>query len=220
MILSGEPTFNGFIKLDDSATWMGMTDQVLKTGHAVASQPPGTYGSMLGAYLAGGEPVGGMLPWGIAHQVVGQDLAWEFQPYMAFLGAMIALAGWSMARPLVRSRPLRALVVFIAAQAALIYGYSLWGGVKEMAAAAILLASLACVIPILEGEARIRTFLPLAAAAFALLGIDGFGRRGLAAGDPARRRLLHAADLAAPGQPEPAHRPRARGARARGVPGH
>jgi hypothetical protein len=175
VLLSGEPTFNGFVKLDDSATWMGMTDQVLKTGHAVATLPSGTYASMLGAYLNGGEPVGAMLPWGIAHQIVGQDLGWEFQPYMAFLAGMLTLAGSAIARPLVRSPVMRALVVFIAAQAALIYGYSLWGGIKEVAAAALLVTSVACVIPILEGEARIRTFLPLAAAAFALLGIDGIG---------------------------------------------
>lgn len=175
VLFSGEPTFTGFIKLDDTATWMGMTDQVLKTGHSLSSLAPSTYAAMLGAYLTGGEPVGSMLPWGIAHQIVGQDLAWEFQPYLGFLAGMISLTAWSIARPLVRSPGLRALVAFIAAQAALLYGYSLWGGIKEVAAALLLIVGVASLIPVLESQARIRSFLPLAAATFAILGINGYG---------------------------------------------
>jgi hypothetical protein len=174
VLFSGDPTFTGFIKLDDTATWMGMTDQVLKTGHAISSLPLSTYEAMLGAYLRGGEPVGSLLPWGIAHQIVGQDLAWEFQPYLAFLGAMMALAAWTIARPFVRSTAVRGLVAFVAAQAALIYGYSLWGGIKEVAAALLVVVSAACLIPIFESGARVRSFLPLAAATFGMLGINGY----------------------------------------------
>src|SRR5579884_1168668 len=116
-----------------------------------------------------------MLPWGIAHEIVGQDLAWLFQPYLAFLGGMMAMTVWAITRPLIRLRILRAAVAFIAAQAALTYGYSLWGGIKEMAAALILLVSFACVVPVVESGARIRSFLPLAVATFAMLGVDGYG---------------------------------------------
>jgi hypothetical protein len=175
VLLSGEPTFTGFVKLDDTATWMAMTDRVLSHGHDLSGLAPSSYQTTLHFYLTGGEPVGAMLPWGIGHQLVGQDLAWVFQPYLAFLGAMLALSAWSIVGPLVRSRWLRALVVFIAAQAALIYGYSLWGGIKEMAAACLLALSVACTIPVIERRARVRSFLPLAAASFAMLGVYGFG---------------------------------------------
>ena len=174
VLFSGEPTFNGFIKLDDTATWMGMTDQVLRTGHDITHLAPSTYAAMLGAYLTGGEPVGSMLPWGITHQIVGQDLAWEFQPYVAFLAGMISMTAWSIARPFVRLTPLRALVAFIAAQAALIYGYSLWGGIKEVAAALVLLVIAASAVPIIQTGARIRSFFPLGVAVFAMLGVDGY----------------------------------------------
>ncbi|HTX30128.1 MAG TPA: hypothetical protein VMD09_02020 [Solirubrobacteraceae bacterium] len=174
VLLSGEPTFTGFIKLDDTSTWMGMTDQVLKTGHNIASLPPSTYEAMLGAYLTGGEPLGSMLPWGIANHIVGQDLAWEFQPYIAFLAGMISMVGWAIARPFIRNRALRGAVVFIAAQATLIYGYSLWGGIKEVAAALVLLVIAASIVPILESGARIRSFLPLGVAVFAMLGVNGY----------------------------------------------
>ena len=59
-------------------------------------------------YLNGGEPVGALLPWGIGHRLVGQDLAWVFQPYLALLGAMVSLSLWPIVGPLIRSRPLRA----------------------------------------------------------------------------------------------------------------
>jgi hypothetical protein len=175
VLFSGEPTFTGFIKLDDTATWMAMTDRVLGFGHDLSGLAPSTYEATLHFYLTGGEPVGAMLPSGIAHQLVGQDLAWEFQPYVAFLGAMLGLAGWSITAPLVRSRPLRALIVFIAAQAALLYGYSLWGGIKEVAAAWLLALTVACTVPVFEAHARPRSFLPLAAASFAMLGVLGYG---------------------------------------------
>jgi len=175
VFLSGEPTLTGYVKLDDTATWMAMTDRVLSHGHDLSGLAPSTYEATLHFYLTGGEPVGAMLPWGIGHQLVGQDLAWVFQPYLALLGAMLALCAWSIIGPLVRSRPLRALLVFVAAQSALIYGYSLWGGIKEVAAAWLLALSVACAVPVFEGRARVRAFLPLAAASFAMLGVLGFG---------------------------------------------
>ena len=52
---------------------------------------------------------------------------------MALLAALLALALWSLARPLVASPALRAAVAFVAAQPALLFGYYLWGGVKEVA---------------------------------------------------------------------------------------
>jgi hypothetical protein len=175
VFLTGEPTFTGYVKLDDTATWMTMTDRVLSHGHDLSGLAPSTYSTTLGFYLTGGEPVGAMLPWGIGHQLVGQDLAWVFQPYLAFLGGMLALSLWPIIGPLVRARPLRAFVVFIAAQAALLYGYSLWGGIKEVAAAWLVALTVASVIPVIEAQARLRSFLPLAAATFAMLGVLGYG---------------------------------------------
>jgi hypothetical protein len=175
VIFSGEPTFTGFIKLDDTSTWLAMTDRVLSHGHSLAGLPLSTYEATLYYNLAGAEPVGSLLAWGIGHQIVGQDLAWTFQPYLAFLGAMTALAGWSLVRLLVRSRVLCGFVVFVAAQATLIYGYSLWGGVKEVAAAWALAVTAAATMPIFDSGARVRSFLPLAAGVFATLGVLGWG---------------------------------------------
>ena len=175
VLLTGDPTFTGYIKLDDTATWMAMTDWVLSHGHTLSGLPPSTFETTLSAYLNGGEPVGALLPWGIGHRLVGQDLAWVFQPYLALLGAMVSLSLWPIAGQLIRSRALRALVVFVAAQSALLYGYSLWGGVKELAAAWVFPLTVACAIPVIEQRARPRSFIPLAVACFAMLSVLAYG---------------------------------------------
>jgi hypothetical protein len=175
VLATGDPTFTGYVKLDDTATWMAMTDGVLAHGHSLAHLAPSTYQATLGAYLGGGEPVGALLPWGIGHQLAGQDLAWTFQPYLALLGAMLALSLWPLADRLVPSPRLRALVVFAAAQSALIYGYSLWGGIKELAAAVMLPLVVASAIPVLEQRARVRSFVPLAIACLAMLSVLAYG---------------------------------------------
>ena len=42
VLLSGQATFTGFIKLDDTSTWLGFTDQVMSHGREVASVPQST----------------------------------------------------------------------------------------------------------------------------------------------------------------------------------
>ena len=66
--------------------------------------------------------------------------------------ALLTLALWSLARPLIASARLRAATAFIAAQPALLYGYYLWGGIKEIAAAALV----ASVAGLLGASARRR----------------------------------------------------------------
>jgi hypothetical protein len=169
IVLSGRATFAGFIRLDDTATWLAMTDRVLEHGRSLAGLAPSSYSATLGDYLAQGYPVGSFLPLGIGHELLGQDSAWLFQPYVAFLGAMLALGGYALLAPLVRSSPARAAAAFVAAQPALLYAYTLWGGVKEIAAAALLALTAALVAPVVKAAAPVRAALPLAVATAAVL---------------------------------------------------
>src|SRR5205823_14342514 len=104
----------------------------------LAGLQPSTYEAALDVNLAHGYPLGSFLPLGIGSKLTGQDAAWLFQPYLAFLAAALALSLYSLLEPVVRSPRLRALAAFVAAQPALLYAYSLWGGIKELAAAALL----------------------------------------------------------------------------------
>lgn len=171
VILSGNATFAGYIKLDDTATWLAFTDRLLDNGRNVAGLAPSSYEATLGVNLPGGYPVGAFPPLGVAHELLGTDSAWLFQPYVAFLAAMLALGIYALMGRAIEARPLRALATVVAAQPALLYGYSLWGGVKEVATAALLVLMAALTPGAWQHGTRARGILPLAVATAALLGV-------------------------------------------------
>jgi hypothetical protein len=175
VVLSGEPTFTGYIKLDDTATWLALTDRIMEHGRNLSGLPQSSYEATLAFNIGGGYPIGAFLPLGVGRALVGQDAAWVFQPYMAFLAAMLATTFYAIAAPVLSSRPLRALAAFIASQAALLFGYYLWGGVKEVAAAWTLGLIGVVAIPTLRSRGAVRSVLPLAAASAATLAILSFG---------------------------------------------
>jgi hypothetical protein len=170
VVLSGEATFAGYIKLDDTATWLALTDRVLEHGRSLAGLPPSSYEATLDNYLAAGTPVGANLPLGIGAQIVRTDAAWVFQPYLAFLAAMLALSLYALVARLIASPRLRALAVLVATQAALLYAYSLWGSIKELAAAAIVALTAALALPLLE-RTGLRSVVPAAIASAALVAV-------------------------------------------------
>lgn len=175
IVLSGQATFAGYIKLDDTATWMAFTDRLMEHGRSASGLAPSTYEATIAVNLPQGYPVGAFLPLGVGRVLVGQDLAWLVQPYMATLAAILALALASISRPFVASSRPRALVAFIAAQPALLFAYSLWGGIKEVAAA-LMIAVLAATVPISATQwSRPGRLLVTAIAGAALLGVLGAG---------------------------------------------
>ena len=175
VLLSGQATFAGYIKLDDTATFLAFTDRVMEHGRSLAGLAPSSYMRALAVNIPQGYPLGAFLPLGIGTHLVGTDPAWLYQPCIAFFAAMLALALAALLAPLVRSGRLRALAAFVAAQATLIFGYSLWGGLKEVAATFLVVAA-AAFVPIALGELdSARRLLPFAftsAALFAVLNVS------------------------------------------------
>jgi hypothetical protein len=172
VLATGRATFAGYITLDDTASWLGFTDRLLDHGRTLSGLPPSSFEAMLDYYWKQyGYPVGIFPPLGIGHVLLGTDAAWLFQPYVAFLAGLLALGLYSVAAGLVESRPWRALAAFVAAQPALLYGYSQWGGVKELGTAAMLALTAALVPTALRDGARVRNLVPLAVATSAVIGI-------------------------------------------------
>ena len=175
VILSGSPTFAGYIKLDDTSTWLALTDRVMEHGRSLAGLEPSTYQATLNANLPSGYPIGVFLPFGTAQKLVGGDLAWVFQPYLSFLAAMLSLCLWQIAGGVLRRPGLRALAVFVAAQPALLFGYALWGGVKELGAAVFVALAAALAPAVVRADALRREAVVLALAAGALVGVLSLG---------------------------------------------
>jgi hypothetical protein len=99
--------------------------------------------------------------------LLSYDIAWLYQPYLTFLAALLALCLYAVLEGPIPSRGLRALAAAVAAQPALLYGYALWGGIKELAGA-WLLALIAALLP-WTIRRRPRAAIPLGAAAATLL---------------------------------------------------
>jgi hypothetical protein len=178
VLLSGQATFTGFIKLDDISTWLGFTDQVMSHAREVANLPKSTYALVQQTNIGTGYPLGSFIPLGVGRALVDIDAAWVFQPYLAVCGAMVALCGYALLAPVLASARLRALAASIGALSALLFGYSLWGGIKEMTLAFLLVLTVALAVDVLpRRDFRAREIVPLALAAGAV--IDAFGPGGI-----------------------------------------
>ena len=175
VLLSGEATFAGYIKLDDTATFLALTDRILEHGSSLSGLAPSSYEATLAVNLGHSYPAGALLPFGIARDLVGVDGAWVYQPYLAFAAALLAVVLYGVTASVIGSRGLRAVLSVVAAQPALLYGYALWGGIKELVAAP-LVALLAALIPgSVERLATPRRLLPPAFAAAAVVGVLSLG---------------------------------------------
>jgi hypothetical protein len=151
VVLSGSATWAGYVKLDDTATWLALVDRTLTAGHTLAGLAPSTYTDTLAAYLTNGYPVGSFLPLGLGHAFLAADIAWLTDPWMAFAGAMLALSLHRIAARALRGDAPRwqaPAIAALAAQPALLYGYYLWGGMKEMTGA-MLVAAFASTVPLM-----------------------------------------------------------------------
>jgi hypothetical protein len=174
VVLSGDATFAGYVKLDDTATFLALTDRAMEHGRSLEGLEPSSYEATLAVNLPF-YPLGSLLPLGIGASIVGQDGAWVFQPYLAFLAALLALSLYRLAALVVASRPACTIAAFLAAQAALLYGYSLWGGIKEVAAAALVALAAALAGGTLGTRNSAFALVPLGVAAAALVGVLSIG---------------------------------------------
>jgi hypothetical protein len=174
VVLSGEATVAGYVKLDDTASWLGITAWILDNGLSLDGLPPSSYEAMLDFYIGSDYPVGAFVPFALGSELLGQDVAWLYQPWVAFAAAQLALTLYVLGESLIESRTARAVAAFVAAQPALLFGFALWGGAKEVAAAWTL-ALLAALAPkAIEGP--LRNVVPaaiVAAATLAILSVGG-----------------------------------------------
>lgn len=137
-LVIGEATWAGFIKLDDTATWMALTDHVFESGRGLGQLPPSTHNQVLIDYLGGSYPIGGFVPAALMAKISGQDVAFTMQPSMAFAAATLASGLFELARRLLRGALLPAAIAIVASLSSILLGYYFWGGVKELVTAALL----------------------------------------------------------------------------------
>lgn len=176
-LLTGSTTFAGFIKLDDGAQWMAMADRLVDGGRSALGMSPSTHEATVAVNMAPPYPVGAFPPMSVGAQALGTDPMWLMQPYMAWLGALLAVTLAGMLASMVPRPGPRAWAVFIAAQPALLLGFSLWGAVKESALAPLVALVAVLVTSVGRVDDRrltwIRALIPLAVALGAVVLVAG-----------------------------------------------
>ena len=158
--LSGAPTWAGFVKLDDTPDWMALGDRLANVGATTDGLAHSTYGVLMQELIAGGYPLGSFADLGVVSRLLGQDSAFVIQPFMATLAGILAFALYAVTQGLIRSDRWRAAVAAVAASSTLLFGYTLWGGLKEVTLA-FLLAT--CCVVMVQGRDDARPLLGQAA---------------------------------------------------------
>jgi hypothetical protein len=174
VVLSGDATFAGYTVLGDTSVHFVLIDRLMSHGHDLSGLAPSSYRAALSSYFDSAYPVGAHVALGSVRPLVGQDVSAVFQPFLAFMSALTALTLYELAGSFVASRPVRALIAFVGSQPALVFAYSLQGGIKEIATV-LVIALVVVTIPIaLRDEGDLRRLLPLAVASAAGLAVLGF----------------------------------------------
>jgi len=171
VVLSGEATWAGYNKLNDLSTWLSLVDQALAHGRTVSDLPPSTYSLILSHYLTVGYPIGSFLPLGLGHALLGIDIAWLADPWMAFSASMLAVALYGCARRTLPRTPTwhASVIAALASVSTLLYGYYLWGGIKEQVSATLIATAAVTAPLVLGGRRRVRAGVPAALVVWAII---------------------------------------------------
>ena len=167
IVLSGKPGFTGYAHIVDTSYELDLAVHLAHSGRSIPAAETSAYQVVLHKYLGTGYPGGGPWTLGALSNLTPIDLSWLYQPFLAFVAAMSALSLYSLLGRLVVPRGIRALGAFVAAQANVLTGYALTGGIKELCTSCFLLltgALLAHVAPRLR-PGRGLVAVPVALAA-------------------------------------------------------
>jgi hypothetical protein len=132
VVLSGSASFAGYTILGDTAVHFVLADRIASEGTSVAGLDPSSYRETLAAYFASGYPLGGHAAIAAVRPLSFTDVAWVYQPFLAFIAASLALTLVGLMNGIVESRWRRAAIAALAAQPALVYAFAMQGSVKEL----------------------------------------------------------------------------------------
>jgi hypothetical protein len=166
VVLSGNATFLGYFILNDSAVHFALTDQLLAHGPSLTSLAPSAYSVILHGYMGTSYPTGADVALGAIRPLVGQDVAWIFQPFLAVAMALGCVAISELLDKVVEARWLRATCAFVTAQAGLVYAFYLEASVKEIVTTMLVTVTIALIFATLH-RLRPRSIVALAVVVFA-----------------------------------------------------
>jgi hypothetical protein len=173
VFLGGVASWTGYTRIVDIGFQMDLAHHLAVAGR---HSPPvdSSYDVAVQKLTTIGYPGGGQALLGSTADLVGADVVWCYQAYLAFAAAMGAMAIFSLLGGVCRRRPIRALGAAVAIQPNLLYGYTLEGGIKEITTAVLLMIVAAVFAEDLPGDGPVRSVVPAAvgiSAAFAAFSV-------------------------------------------------
>lgn len=138
ILASGNPTWAGWVKLDDPATFLAITDRLMSVGRTSPDPVNSTYSRVIQTIFdpvgAGhfSYPVGSFMPFGITAKLTRVESAWFFQPYMALSAALVAMLFVLVLKKFVSRKFLLVYFAIFSSLASTIYSYVMWGAIKEI----------------------------------------------------------------------------------------
>jgi hypothetical protein len=173
VVLSGTPTFAGYLALPDTSHQLALADVLAHHGYDATGLTDGSLKLSMVSYLASNYPVGGQALLGVTAPLGALDLAWLYQPLLSFMAMISALALAGLVTPLLRHRWQAAVAAFVAAQSALVVGFALQGSIKEIALIAAVNTGVAVLAAAIAERRPARSLLALAIAAAAAIAAIG-----------------------------------------------
>lgn len=193
----GKISWSGWVQLDDTATFLALTDRIMIAGQTLTTSLQSTFdrvihvifnNSFFGAYDAIANqqnfkyPIGSLIPVGTFGNLLSIDYAWIYFPYLLICVAITATLFYVVLTSYFKSNWQLLTAAIFSAQASTFYSYALWGGIKELTLVPIFLLNLIHLKQIFDSKknlvknpALIFRYLISSFAFYAVAGKSGFG---------------------------------------------
>ena len=174
VVASGEATFAGYLALPDTGHQLALAQLYAERGPDWFELPVlSSVREGITPYILSGYPVAPQVALGVTAPLGVLDLAWLYQPFLAFSALMLFCALASLVRAVFGQRWRTTAVAFVAAQPALLVSFAMQGSIKELAAVAAIVTTIALVYAAIAGQRPARGLVAVAVAAAAVLGAIG-----------------------------------------------
>jgi hypothetical protein len=168
VLLSGHDTFSGYSIIVDLGHYMDYSSWLVAHGYHAVAPLTSSWAQVGSGLVTSGYPIGlgGIL--GGTSELFGRELAWMYQPTLAYAGAMAGLAAYGLLGRFGLPLGLRAVGGFVCVQPNLLYAYAAAGGYKELFGLTLVLVTAAVLaeLPAWRPRALLTVVFPVAAAHF------------------------------------------------------
>lgn len=175
VLLAGHVTEAAYLLDTTDAIQMAGADRLLSHGLDFGGLAESGYKLQLQAYFGSNYPSGAHTVLGGVGRLVGSELTWLYQPFLAAMLALCAPSLYLLGRAAGMGRRLASAAAVLAATPALVYAYALMGAIKEIALLPLILVLAALLVVHRAWLGRsVRAYLPIvlvAGAGVATIGI-------------------------------------------------